>query len=370
MNLINFINDMKKICLLLLINIMAIPSFAQGKGEKTVKRFGNSLSEWCVNGSFDERAKAVRECAGKDGKECLVYDSLMMRFAKIQELPLIEKYQLSSYMTGFQAAMRSPRGISVSITNVEAISPDKLKFDQASMSDEKRKSLDFITCDVSVSGLINQNCRNLFFIRKGSGQISQIAPYEEVRNSDTGRKEIIVNTSNIKDWDHIADGEFNSIEVSYGYSSNFPLNVGVSTNFSYFNIGVDYGMNFSEEQLAFVKHTNYAISTLERDKYWYLMATPGVYLRWASIDCGLGNVFSKYNYNYESVYTSSSDSENKNYFAMKPKVTFHMPIPLNFSSRTENFYISTHVGYMYVPKCSTLNCWEVGIGGRFRFETY
>ena len=100
------------------------------------------------------------------------------------------------------------------------------------------------------------------------------------------------------------------------------------------------------------------------------MATPGVYLRYASIDCGLGNVFAKYNYNYESVYTSTSTTENKNYFIMKPKVTFHIPIPLGVSPREEVLYISPHVGYQYVPKCSSLNCLEIGIGVRFRFETY
>lgn len=360
---------MRKFLLLTCVCALSFPSLAQEKGRNAVLRFGNSLSQWCKNGSFNERLKAISECAGKDGKECLVYDSLMMKFAEIQELPAIEKYQLPSYMTGFQAAMRSSRGINVSITNIEPVSPDKLKFDRASMTDEKRNSLYYISCNVNVSGLINQNYQNLFCIRKGSGQISQIGPYKELRNSNTGQNEIIVNTSNIKNWDHIAAGEFNSIQVSYGYSSNFPLNVGVSTNFSYFNIGVEYGMDFSKEQ-TIKKHTNFATSTLERGKYWYLMATPGVYLRYASIDCGLGSVFTTYNYNYESVYTSSSNSEKKNYFAMKPKVTFHIPIPLDFSSRTEKLYISPHVGYMYVPKCSALNCWEVGIGVRFRFETY
>lgn len=361
---------MRKILLLTCVCALSFPALAQEKAKNAVQRFGNSLSQWCKDGSFDERAKAVSECAGKDGKECRVNDSLMMRFARIQELPSIEKYLLPSYMTGFQAAMRSSKGINVGITDIKLVPPDKLKFDRASMSDENRNSLYYISCNMSVSGLINQNYQNLFCVRKGSWQISQIGPYEEVKDPNTGRREILVNTSNIKDWDHIAAGEFNSIEASYGYSSNFPLNIGVSTNFSYFNIGVDYGMNFSEKQIDFQKHANYATSTLERGRCWYLMATPGVYLRWASIDCGLGNVFAKYNYNYESVYTSTSNSEKRYYFIMKPKLTFHIPIPLNFSSRTEKLYISPHVGYMFVPKCSDLNCWEFGIGVRFRFETY
>ena len=162
---------MRKILLLLCVSAISFPSLAQEKGENAVQRFGNSLSQWCKDGSFDERSKAISECAGEDGKECRVCDSLMMRFARIQELPSIDNYMLSSYMTGFQAAMRSPQGISVIITDVEPVPPGKLKFDKTSMSDEKRNSLYYISCNVRVSGLINQNCQNLFYVRKGSQTI-------------------------------------------------------------------------------------------------------------------------------------------------------------------------------------------------------
>lgn len=215
---------------------------------------------------------------------------------------------------------------------------------------------EYVSCRVKVKGKGSLSLDVYDLICMRDEKITLISKFEKVGNK------VKVDFSDLVD-EH-------SIEVSYGYSSNFPLNIGVSTNFSYFNIGVEYGMNFSEKLLQTQKHTNFATSTLERGKYWYLMATPGVYLRYASIDCGLGNVFAKYNYNYESVYTSTSNSEKKNYFIMKPKMTFHIPIPFGVAPRDEVLYISPHVGYNYVPKCSALNCWEVGIGVRFRFETY
>ena len=360
---------MKKFFFIALYCMISICVGAQNKGETSVKNFGGNLSKWCQENDISYRKAAAKECAGDEGDECVVYDSLMMEFERRGNRDLMNRYYLARYFSGFQSAISRGNGINVSITNINPLK--NFRFDNASLRDDKRNSFYFVSGDIKVSGSMNYISRDLFYIRKGSGRISQIAPYNGGQSGAERRnEEIVINTSNIKDWDHIAEGEYNSIEVSYGYSSNFPLNIGITTNFSYFNIGVDYGMNFSEELLASQKHTNFATSTLERDKYWYLMATPGVFLRYASIDCGLGNVFAKYNYNYESVYTSSSNSEKKNYFIMKPKLTLHIPIPLDFSSRTEKLYISPHVGYLYVPKCSTLNCWEVGIGVRFRFETY
>ena len=218
----------------------------------------------------------------------------------------------------------------------------------------REEDKEYVSCRIQVKGSLSYDVYDLICMREG--KITKVSRFEKRGNK------VKVDFSDLVD-------EY-SFEVSYGYSSHFPLNIGISTNFSYFNIGVEYGMNFSEKPLIIQKHTNYATSTLERGKYWYLMATPGVYLRYASIDCGLGNIFAKYNYNYESVYTSTSNCEKKNYFIMKPKLTFHIPIPIDFSSRAEKLYISPHVGYQYVPKCSALNCWEVGIGVRFRFETY
>lgn len=350
---------MKKTILSVLFLMCWILSFGQSSEESVVRQFGNNLSSWCSTKDIDYRERAQNQCSDA----CRVKDKIMEDFVRNSRLN-IRDYVIPNYLNGFQDALRNG-AVNINISNVRTISKNDQAYSSYGVSTvqqeaQRSKNFTIVACEIVINGALTYHVQDLYYVRKG--HIVKITPYEEVIDQRTGKKKVKVDFSDLVD-EH-------SLEVSYGYSSRFPMNIGISTNFSYFNIGVEYGMNFSEELLTTQKHTNFATSTLERGKYWYLMATPGVYLRYASIDCGLGNVFAKYNYNYESVYTSSSNSEKKNYFIMKPKLTLHIPIPLDFSSRTEKLYISPHVGYQYVPKCSALNCWEVGIGIRFRFETY
>ena len=351
---------MKKHLFSLFTLFFALSAYGQTKEENVVRQFGNNLQSWCSTNNIDFRKRAKGQCAN----ECRVRDKIMDYFAAKSNLSL-NNFVVNNYLNGFQDAMGTGK-LNISISNLRVIPAEEqiysFSYGTSAYQKEKRYSEEYvaIACEVLVTGTLDYNIKDVYYVRED--KILKIDPYKERVDPNTGKTKVEVDFSDLV--------EEHSLEVSYGYSSNFPLNIGISTNFSYFNIGVEYGMNFSNEQIGFKKHTNYATSTLERGKYWYLMATPGVYLRYASIDCGLGNVFAKYNYNYESVYTSSSSSERKNYFIMKPKVTFHIPIPFGVSPRDEVLYISPHIGYQYIPKCSTLNCWEVGIGIRFRFETY
>lgn len=351
---------MKKILLSTAFLIYGIASYGQTAEESIVYQFGSDLRNWCLTQNIDYRKDAQKRCVD----DCRVVDKIMEDYALIDGLRS-KDYVIPNYLNCFQVAM-GKGSVNIDIQNVRTISREEQAYflhGESTIEQEKQRSKEFTTivCEMAIDGVMEYpNLKDVYYVRKG--RILKILPYEEETDPSTGKKKVKVDFSDLVD-EH-------SLEISYGYSNHFPLNVGVSTNFSYFNIGVEYGMNFSDELLDTKKHTNYATSTLERSKYWYLMVTPGVYFRYASIDCGLGNIFAKYNYNYESIYTSYSNSEKKNYFIMKPKVTFHIPIPLNFSSRTEHMYISPHIAYQHVPKCSALNCWEVGIGIRFRFETY
>lgn len=347
---------MKKILIVIAMVSITNVAMAQNDGIDVVNRFGCSLNRWCDSKDPSYREDVIKECAGRGGRECLVNDGLMKEFVSRLNLGHQDTYMLDSYLRGFQITMRNGK-TRVQITDVKTIT-NPTYYDERFIQ---------VSCKITItsSKWKKQSFNDLFYIRKiGENKISKISPYIEQKNEYTGRTEVVTNTSDIS-YDPIANGDYNSIEVSYGYSSHYPLNIGVSTNFSYFNIGVEYGQNFSNKSLDYVKHTNFASSEIA-GKYFYLMGTPGIFLRRASIDCGLGAVFTSYN--YESVY--SSDSKKNVTFMMKPKVTFYIPVPLNFSSKNEKMYIGPHIGYQYVPKYGRLNCWEVGIGVRFRFETY
>lgn len=335
---------------------IAYAAMAQNDGIDAVKRFGYNLNKWCDSMDPSYREGVIKECAGRRGRECLVNDGLMKEFVPLLELGRQDTYMLDSYLRGFQTTMREGK------TRVQ-ISDAKL-ITNPSYYDERFNQ---VYCKITMTrpdGKV-QSFTDQFYIRKiGRNKISKISPYLEQKNEQTGRTEVVTNTSNIS-YNPIANGDYNSLEFYYGYSKNFPLNLGLSANFSYFNIGLEYGQNFDKSPLIIKQHTNFATSTLE-GKCFYLMGTPGVFLRWATINCGLGAVMTTYK--YESVYNSYT--EKNAYFGLKPRVSFNLPVPLNFKSRNEKFYICPYVGYLYVPRLSKLNNLEFGVGIRFRFETY
>lgn len=339
----------KKVLFLFAVLTFSVNIMAQNKGVNAVRMFGKNLSEWCRTDDYRLNLETIKLCAG-DGWDCLVYNDLMFEFARTQHQEVMKEYRANSYIQGFQTQIDKEQGISVKISNIKPAT--NIQFDEESLADDKRNSLYYITCDVIVSGSLNYTSSDLFCVRKGSGLISQIGPSGQ-----------LVNTSNIMDWDHIAAGEFNSMEASYGYSKNFPLNVGVSASFSYFNIGLEYGQNLDKEPIITKQHTNFASSKIN-GKYFYLMASPGVFLRFATISFGLGATMTKYH--YESVYDSYN--ENKTFFTMKPKAAFNLPLPVDFKSRDEKCYLCPYVGYLFAPKFSKLNSLEFGVGLRFRFD--
>ena len=341
---------LKKFFFMLIALQCSIAGVAQNKGVNAVKQFGETLNEWCRSNDYRFNLAALKCCAGDNGWDCRVSDNLMFEFARVQHTEILKEYYVQSYMQGFQTEMDKGEGIKVKITNIRPAT--NVQFDDESLTDDKRNSFYYIICDVIVSGSMDYTSEDLFYVRKGSGLINQIGPSGEP-----------VNTTRIKDWDHIAAGEFNSIEASYGYSKNFPLNVGVAASFSYFNIGLEYGQNFDKKPIITKQHTNFASSQIN-GKYFYLMASPGVFLRFATISYGLGATMMKYN--YESVYDSYS--ENKTFFTMKPKVAFNLPLPVDFKSRDEKCYLCPYVAYLFAPKFSKLNSLEFGIGLRFRFN--
>ena len=345
---------MKKVFLSTVFLICGIASFGQTADESAVHQFGNSLRNWCSTKNINFRISAQKQCVD----DCRANDKIMEDYARIYGLN-VKDYVIPNYLNCFQEAMGKGT-VNINIQNIRTIPREEQAYSsygKSSIEQEKQRSEKFATivCDIAINGVMEYNLKDVYYVRKG--RILKILPYEEETDPSTGKKKVKVDFSDLVD-EH-------SLEVSYGYSSNFPMNIGVSTNFSYFNIGLEYGQNFSDEQLLHVKHTNFASSEIA-GKYFYLLATPGVFLRYVTIDCGLGSVFATYK--YESVY--SSYDEKKYFFMAKPKMTLHIPISFGGSPRNEAVYISPHIGYQYVPKMSKLNCWEVGIGVRIRFETY
>lgn len=329
---------------LFLFSILPCKTYAQGLS--TAKEYGDCMKRWAVTEDDRYRLTIERICDGK--KSTRVADDIAMGLARINGETPNKSYFLDSYLNWLVKAM--DKGITIEFSDYQVV--DRNQIVGTSEYETKyatENDKEYVSCRIQIKGAISYDVHDLFCMR--DGKITKIMPYVKYGNK------VSVDFSDLVS-EH-------SVELSYGYSSHYPLNISLHTNFSYFNIGVEYGQNFSDTPLYYTNHTNFATSKVD-GKYFYLLASPGVYLRYASIDCGLGGVFTKYNYN--SVY-SSYDKKNT-YFMVKPKATFHIPVPFGKSRRDERIFISPHVAYQYVPKFSKLNCWEFGIGVRIRFETY
>lgn len=167
-------------------------------------------------------------------------------------------------------------------------------------------------------------------------------------------------------WEDIAYGEYNSTEVSFGYSKRFALNASISTNYSYLNLGVDFGYQFNEKS-SFIE-TDSEYGQLRVSPKCYAMFTPGVYLRYATISCGVGGTV------LHSVSAATNTGKYADiiqpYFAVKPKLTLNIPIPFDFEWGEDGFYISPYVGYHIIPSHSEFNELEFGLGIRFQLNLF
>lgn len=341
---------MKKLLLLFCFTIFGhILVFSQKQPEDVVSNYAQCLNTWFSTKNIKYANEIERLSSGRSFR---VNDRIIYDYARRKGMPVLEHYDIDDHIMCLKDVLISNK-INLQISNIS-------RQYNVSYSDDNSRKLYYVSCSVNADGASTLSGQELFYIRKFDGKIVKIGPYKEMTNQKTGKKEVVIETSDI-DWDGIAAGEYNSIGLSYGYSSTFPLNIGINANFSYFNIGFEFGKRFSNTPLYFKEHTNFATSEIG-GKYYSLMVTPGVFLRYVSIDCGLGSAVTSYKYN--SVYGSSE--ENKYFFMMKPKLTGNIPIPFE----EEFMYITPHVGYQYVPNYGILNSWEIGVGVKFRLKSY
>lgn len=144
--------------------------------------------------------------------------------------------------------------------------------------------------------------------------------------------------------------------LGYGYTQHFPLALSANYTHSCISIATEFGFNLDSK-----KYVEYNPSA-------YFVVSPGLYLRFLSINCGAGVMASDYTKTtYEehtenfggitqTTTTSTSISQTKYHFMLKPSITGYIPIS------DEDYYITINAGYNYIPKFKELNGWSFGIG--------
>ena len=169
---------------------------------------------------------------------------------------------------------------------------------------------------------------------------------------------------------------------SYDYSPHFPLAISYSRTLSHFLIGGEIGSTCSKKKYKF--GTNETSQPIV-----YLMATPGIYCKYFSVQCGVGALIDirvkkwiTYVQNNDSVtvnttgdgisdvnidinfedgdqqYKTEKETKNTYFFLVKPSITGYIPV-------SDGKYITINAGYVFVPKFKELNGFSCGIGFRW-----
>lgn len=165
--------------------------------------------------------------------------------------------------------------------------------------------------------------------------------------------------------------------LAYTYSPHFPLSISANGTWSYFQLGGEFGLTLSGKEFDWKENTT-------AKPIGYLMASPGFYCKFLSVQCGVGALFdirketnistgtnisqttsitigsstSISSYSDESNYQYSSYETSKLGFNLcfKPSVTGYIPI------EDGDYYITINAGYLFVPKLKDLNGFTVGVG--------
>lgn len=161
--------------------------------------------------------------------------------------------------------------------------------------------------------------------------------------------------------------------LAYTYSPHFPLSLSVNRTWSYFQLGGELGFNLTGKRYDWD-------TDITAQPIGYVMAQPGFYCKYFSIQCGVGVLFdvrreivekeggttiTSITINGEThtdvqqqTYSANNMSCGVN-FCSKPSLTGFIPLS------DDEFYLTINAGYIFVPKFKELNGFTVGIGIQF-----
>ncbi len=360
---------MKKITIFFLC-FNAVLAYSQSNDVNIVHQFGSSLQNWCSTEDTDYRINAQKQCSS----DCRVKDKIMQDFVANSDLS-IRDYVVSNYLNGFEVAMNRGK-LSFSIDNYRIITSNEqsygVSYNSSAIKKEEKKAKDImvIACEIKTNGSLNYQIKDLFYILKG--KIVKITPYEEVVDSRTGKKKVLVDFSDLED--------SSTWGASLNYDKHFPLGFSVYGQSGFFLCSIDVGFNidskiYLSEKMEMKDILNYTYTKNEYDPKLFVTATPALFLKYLSIGCGVGVVFLSNNEelsNMSSVVggdgkfmgssgSRSTKEETAVRFIIRPQIRGFIPL-------SSSCYLSVGGGYDFIPKMKDLNGYNVSLGLHFDLD--
>lgn len=188
----------------------------------------------------------------------------------------------------------------------------------------------------------------LFSVHSYAQSLDELKGKSKITNTERQRKYSssgYYRSSGI-DWD-VADETWG---ISYNYSKCFPVGISFSYTANHFYIGGDLGVNLKKYVLK-DNETKWEIG----DPLFYLSVSPGLYIKYLSVSCGVGFLLdSRETTEFSSNGSTSTKGLGFSFFA-KPTITGYIPID-------DDWFVTLNLGYDICPKFKNLNGISLGIG--------
>lgn len=346
--------------------------YGQSSEVRIVQKFGDNLKYWCSLKKITYRLQAEQQCS----EECRVNNKIIEDFVRNSGLNPTElkNYVVPHYLNAFETAL-SKGDIVVNMNNVKIIPlSEQKRFYGTSNSKKIADECIEVSCDLSVSGVLNYHIQERYTIYKG--KILSINPREEIIDPETGEIKVKV------DYSDLFINNYETIGFSINYGQHFP--VGVSFNYSFeevpFMLSVDLGINLDGDKYIIDKVNMKDIMNYEREKKvldpkFFLTVTPQVYLKFLAIGCGVGFLYmdgTEDIRNYSTEVSSTSNTENIsstliasggsssiNTTMLKPMIR---PVIKGFIPLSNELYLSISAGYDLIFGYTKKNGFNLGIG--------
>ncbi len=349
----------KRFVFLMLLGFFVMSIHAQ-KSEYVVRSFGANMQSWGQTSKLEYQKNLQKLCDG--AKSVRVCDEIVETLAsKNGYIGVGGSYFLETYLNCLIKEIK--KGIHIQYSNFKTVhATETTVYDT--------RGLELITCDIVISGSVNYNVKDLFYVR--NGKISKIDKYEETIDKHTGKRKVVVDFSGI-------DFDDEAFAITYNYSKSFPLGLSFEYAWPWFRLGLDVGVDFKKDQyiLDDVKMTD--IMHYERtkkilDPKCYVTVTPSLYFKYVSVGCGVGALYmsgkkeeSSSSYSSSNGISSSGttfatqDCEKLN-FMLRPVIKGFIPISEDYMS------IVISAGYDYIFGYKEKNGLNFGIGLQFVIE--
>ncbi len=349
------------------LSFAVIPAIAQDYSSNQVSQFANCLSKWTATHRAEYRFEAEDLCNGS--KKAIVNDefSHILRRKTNPNAPLQKSYELQTYLNNIEKQVNQGN-INITYRDIKNVAKNEITF-ESKISEKDLKLTEFYTCKIRVTGTIQHESNELFYVYKN--KIAKIGTYEKRQGK------VVV------DFDDFLN-DYETIGFSYNYGKNFPI--GGSLNYSLeaipFMISVDFGINLDDDkyivdEVKMEDIMNYERTKKELDPKFYLTVTPQFYLKYFAVGCGIGILWmdgteSSASYAYtsnsfsgENISSSTSSSigqisTSNSSMMIKPMIRPVAKgfIPLN----SDGLYLSMNISYDFIFGYKDKNGFSFGIG--------